>query len=47
MSISEAYQFQRGENTFKDLIIKLNKMKVEAQEHDKPALRNVAKLLMN
>jgi len=47
LSISEAYQFQRGENTFRDLIIQLNQMKVDAQEARKDALRNIAKLLMN
>jgi hypothetical protein len=47
LSIGKAYAFQRGENTFKDLILQLNRMKVEAQKSDRPALRNIAKLLMN
>ena len=46
-SITAAYSFQRGDNTFKDLILTLNTMKVNAQLEGKPSLRNVAKLLMN
>ena len=45
--IEQAYQFQRGENTFLQLITQLNTMKVEAQIDNKPTIRNIAKLLMN
>jgi DNA polymerase type B, organellar and viral len=45
--ISEAYRFQRGENTFKDLIERLNQIKVDAHKNKQEALRNIAKLLMN
>jgi DNA polymerase type B, organellar and viral len=47
LNISQAYSFQRGVNTFKDLIEKLNSIKVEAQLNNKPTIRNIAKLLMN
>ncbi len=47
LNIGKAYSFQRGENTFKDLIDTLNGMKVTAQLEGKPVLRNIAKLLMN
>ncbi len=47
LSIKQAISFQKGENTFLDLIQKLNQIKVEAQENNQPTIRNVAKLLMN
>jgi hypothetical protein len=47
LSIKLAYKFQRGENTFKQLIQKLNEMKIEAQLNNQPTIRNIAKLLMN
>jgi len=47
LSISQAYLFQRGINTFRDLIQELNQIKVEAQAANQPSIRNVAKLLMN
>nr|YP_008474718.1 truncated DNA polymerase [Glomus cerebriforme]AGJ98100.1 truncated DNA polymerase [Glomus cerebriforme] len=47
LNIGEAWLFQRGENTFRALIEKLNAMKVQAQKEGKPVLRNLAKLLMN
>ena len=37
----------RGQNTFLDLIIKLNQIKVDAQNSGKPVLRSIAKLLPN
>ncbi len=45
--IHHLYSFQRGVNCFRDLIEKLNTMKIEAQLNDQPTIRNVAKLLMN
>jgi hypothetical protein len=47
LEIGEAWAFQRGDNTFKALIEKLNHMKVTAQLEGRPVLRNIAKLLMN
>jgi len=47
ISIGAAFEFKRGENTFRDLIERLNEMKVMAQLEGRPALRNIAKLLMN
>nr|YP_009228180.1 plasmid related DNA polymerase [Rhizophagus fasciculatus]AJK91311.1 plasmid related DNA polymerase [Rhizophagus fasciculatus] len=47
LSIKLAYSFQRGANTFKDLITQLNEMKIQAQKDGKPTIRNIAKLLMN
>lgn len=47
ISIKQAISFQKGENTFLDLIQKLNQIKVEAQQNNQPTIRNVAKLLMN
>lgn len=47
LGIEQAWAFQRGENTFRDLIGTLNGMKVRAQEEGKPVLRNIAKLMMN
>ncbi len=47
LSITQAYEFQRGVNTFYELIQQLNSMKIEAQENNKPTIRNLAKLLMN
>ncbi len=47
LSIQKAYSFQRGDNTFKELILKLNDMKVQAQLDNQPTIRNLAKLLMN
>jgi hypothetical protein len=47
LSIHQAFSFQRGDATFRDLIQDLNKMKVNAQLKDRPTLRNIAKLLMN
>lgn len=47
LGIEEAWAFQRGDNTFKVLIDKLNLMKVNAQLEGKPVLRNISKLLMN
>jgi hypothetical protein len=46
-SITGAYSFQKGHNTFYDLIQTLNNMKVEAQLNNQPTIRNIAKLLMN
>jgi DNA polymerase elongation subunit (family B) len=42
-----AYEFKRGDNTFRDLITILNQMKIEGQVQGKPTIRNLAKLLMN
>lgn len=47
LAISKAYAFKRGDNTFLDLIQKLNAMKVEAQHQKQPTIRNLSKLLMN
>lgn len=47
LSIKLAYQFKRGDNTFLQLITKLNSMKIEAQRNNQPTIRNLAKLLMN
>jgi hypothetical protein len=47
LGITEAWAFQRGDNTFKTLIEQLNTIKVEAQLAGKPVLRNIAKLMMN
>lgn len=47
INIGNAYSFERGLNTFRDLITTLNDMKIQAQLDNKPALRNIAKLLMN
>src|SRR6266536_1306222 len=47
LSITQAYEFQRGENTFYELIQQLNNMKIEAQSNNQPTIRNLAKLLMN
>jgi hypothetical protein len=47
LGIEQAWEFQRGENTFRDLIGTLNDMKVRAQKDGKPVLRNIAKLMMN
>ncbi len=46
-AINLAYSFQKGVNTFLDLIELLNSMKIEAQQDKKPTIRNIAKLLMN
>jgi hypothetical protein len=46
-TIHQLYGFQRGVNTFRDLIEKLNTMKIEAQLNNQPTIRNIAKLLMN
>lgn len=47
LSIKEAFSFQRGVSTFKELINQLNEMKIEAQLNNQPTIRNIAKLLMN
>lgn len=47
ISIKNVYSFQRGINTFKELIATLNQMKIEAQLNSQPTIRNIAKLLMN
>ena len=47
LSISQAYSFERGVNTFLELIQQLNHMKTEAQLNNQPTIRNIAKLLMN
>jgi hypothetical protein len=47
ISIKQAYQFQRGDNAFYDIIQQLNKMKIKAQENNQPTIRNISKLLMN
>jgi hypothetical protein len=47
ISIEFAYSFERHDNVFATLIKRLNSMKVEAQAQGKPALRSLAKLLMN
>lgn len=47
INIEWAYKFQRGENTFLDLIKILNEMKIEGQVNKQPTIRNLAKLLMN
>lgn len=47
LNITKAYSFQKGINTFKDLINQLNSMKIQAQQDNKPTIRNIAKLLMN
>nr|AML60498.1 DNA polymerase B2 [Rhizophagus irregularis]AML60519.1 DNA polymerase B 2 [Rhizophagus irregularis]AML60548.1 DNA polymerase B 2 [Rhizophagus irregularis] len=47
LSLSLAYSFKRGANTFLQLITQLNGMKVEAQLNKQPTIRNMAKLLMN
>lgn len=47
ISIKNTYSFQRGINTFKELIATLNQMKVDAQLNNQPTIRNLAKLLMN
>lgn len=47
LSVKQAYSFDRGLNTFLDLIQKLNQMKVDAQLNEQPTIRNIAKLLMN
>nr|AGJ98088.1 truncated plasmid-related DNA polymerase [Glomus sp. DAOM 240422] len=46
-TIHQLYAFQREINTFKELIEKLNDMKIEAQLNKQPTIRNIAKLLMN
>nr|AGA14206.1 truncated DNA polymerase [Rhizophagus irregularis]AGA14238.1 truncated DNA polymerase [Rhizophagus irregularis]AHX00135.1 hypothetical protein [Rhizophagus irregularis]AJK91342.1 plasmid related DNA polymerase [Rhizophagus aggregatus] len=47
LGITKAYLFQKGENTFLQLIETLNDMKISAQKEGKPTIRNLAKLLMN
>jgi TolA-binding protein len=47
ISIGIAYSFQRGVNTFLNLIQQLNQMKIDAQMNKQPTIRNIAKLLMN
>jgi hypothetical protein len=47
LTISQAWLFQKGINTFKTLIERLNQMKVDAQLNEQPVLRNIAKLMMN
>lgn len=47
LSVNKTYSFQRGVNTFKELIATLNQMKIDAQMNNKPTIRNIAKLLMN
>lgn len=47
LNIEQAWSFKKGINTFKTLIERLNKMKVQAQLNNQPVLRNVAKLMMN
>lgn len=46
-SITKAYSFERGVNTFYDLVQTLNTMKVEAQLNKQPTIRSLAKLLNN
>lgn len=46
-SISKAYKFERGNNTFLEIIKQLNEMKIQAQLQGLPTLRNLSKLLMN
>jgi hypothetical protein len=47
LSINLTLRFQRGVNTFKQLIEELNDMKIQAQLNNQPTIRNIAKLLMN
>ncbi len=47
LEIKQAYKFERGPQTFLDLITQLNRMKIEAQLNSQPTIRNIAKLLMN
>lgn len=47
LEIKQAYKFDKGINTFLDLITQLNNMKIEAQLNSQPTIRNIAKLLMN
>jgi hypothetical protein len=47
LGITKAYLFQRGSNTFLQLIKELNEMKITAQKEGRPTIRNLAKLLMN
>ena len=47
LDIQQAWSFQRGENTFRTLIERLNAMKVQAQLNEQPVIRNIAKLMMN
>nr|AGA14231.1 truncated DNA polymerase [Rhizophagus irregularis] len=47
LEIKLAYSFQRGVNTFLELIEQLNEMKISAQKEGLPTIRNIAKLLMN
>lgn len=46
VKIHNLIQFQKG-NAFKELILELNAMKIEAQLNNQPTIRNIAKLLMN
>nr|AFN42484.1 DNA polymerase B 2 [Rhizophagus irregularis] len=47
LEIGLGFEFERGENCFKDLITQLNRMKIEAQLNNQPTIRNISKLLMN
>lgn len=47
LEIKVAYSFQRGVNTFLELIEQLNEMKINAQKEGLSTIRNIAKLLMN
>ncbi|PKY60857.1 DNA polymerase B 2 [Rhizophagus irregularis] len=47
LGITMAWEFQRGTNTFLQLITQLNEMKITAQLNKQPTIRNLAKLLMN
>ena len=44
LSIDKAYSFDKGGNTFYDLIQELNQMKVEAQLNKQPTIRIISKL---
>jgi hypothetical protein len=46
IKIHNLIKFQKGE-AFKELILILNQMKIDAQLNKQPTIRNVAKLLMN
>jgi len=47
LEIGQAWRFAKGAKTFKDLILRLNQMKVEAQLSGEPVRRSIAKLMMN
>src|SRR4026208_628020 len=47
LDINMAFEFQKGDHCFRELIEQLNSMKIEAQVNRQPNIRNMAKLLMN